>query len=376
MKDLYEVLGVARDAGGDAIKAAYRKLALKHHPDKGGDPEAFKEISKAYEVLSDDGRRKMYDITGSEEEMDVRGEGRGFGGGGGMPFPFPFDLGSMFGMFGGGPGGQRQAPRRGKAPPKIHETPISLHDFYHGKTIKMQYERKRFCDGCKGAGVEEWESCGGCGGAGQVQRVLMLGPGMQTIMRGPCEACKGEGRRVKKACGECDGARLINQQRKVDVVIEPGMRPGENIVFSRECSDQIEYDEAGDLHIILVDGHIEGATFTRLVHSPDDMGTDVTIGVCDGLTGCTVVQKGHPGHPEGLTLTIPAGVQNGEIVKVLGEGMPLRGGAGRHGDLHVRVRVVMTESEKGALADAGVRAQIRAVFTAAAASQHEVAQVS
>lgn len=367
MKDLYNVLGVARDASGDAIKSAYRKLALKHHPDKGGDPEKFKEITKAYEVLSDEGRRKMYDVTGSEEEMDMRGgEGRG---GGGMPFPFPFDLGAMFGMFGGGggPGGPRQAPRRGKAPPKIHETPISLHDFYHGKTIKMQYERKRFCDGCKGSGAEDWEPCGGCGGAGQVQRVMMLGPGMQTIMRGPCDACKGDGRKVKKVCGECDGARLINQQRKVDVVIEPGMRPGENIIFPRECSDQVEYEEAGDLHIILVDGHVEGVNFIRLATAPDDMGTEVAIGVCDALTGCTVVQQGHPGHPQGLTLEIPAGVQNGEVVKVTGEGMPVRGGAGRRGDLHVRVKVVMTESEKAALADADVRAQIRAVFSSAGA---------
>jgi DnaJ-class molecular chaperone len=173
---------------------------------------------------------------------------------------------------------------------------------------------------------------------------------------------------VKKVCGECDGARLINQQRKVDVVIEPGMRPGENIIFPRECSDQVEYEEAGDLHIILVDGHVEGVNFIRLATAPDDMGTEVAIGVCDALTGCTVVQQGHPGHPQGLTLEIPAGVQNGEVVKVAGEGMPVRGGAGRRGDLHVRVKVVMKESEKVALADAGVRAQIRAVFSSAGAA--------
>jgi DnaJ-class molecular chaperone len=135
MKSLYDVLGVPKDAGADVIRAAYRKLALKHHPDKGGDPEKFKEISKANEVLSDEGRRKMYDMTGStDEEGAPGGGGNGGGPGGGMPFPFPFDLGAMFGgMFGGGggfggvPGGGRgggqQGRRRPKDPPKVQEIP-------------------------------------------------------------------------------------------------------------------------------------------------------------------------------------------------------------------------------------------------------------
>ena len=373
MKSLYDVLGVPKDAGADVIRAAYRKLALKHHPDKGGDPEKFKEISKANEVLSDEGRRKMYDMTGSTDEEG--GPGRGDGGpGGGMPFPFPFDLGAMFGgMFGGGgfggggggPGRRSgQQARRPKAPPKVQEIPISLRDFYHGKTIKMQFERKRFCEGCKGEGAAEWETCGPCRGTGQVQRMFMMGPGMQTIMHGPCDSCKGEGRSVKKACDTCDGARLVAQHRKVDVVIEPGMRPGEAIVFPRECSDQLEYEEAGDLHIVLVQGQEEGETFVRLGGgSSDDLGTEVTIGLCDALTGCSVVREGHPGHPGGLRMELPAGVQNGEVVRIAGEGMPVRGPIdGRRGDLHVRVRVVMTESEKGILQSGEARAKLRELF--------------
>lgn len=365
MKNLYDVLGVPKNASADQIRVAYKKLALKHHPDKGGDPEKFKEISKANEVLSDEERRKMYDMTGSTDE---EGPGGGPGGhGGGMPFPFPFDLGAMFGgMFGGGmrggagPGGARQ--RRGKAPPKVHEAPISLRDFYHGKTIRMQFERKKFCEGCKGDGAAEWETCGPCRGTGQVQRIFMMGPGMQSIMHGPCEACKGEGRSVKRACEVCDGGKLVAQHRTVDVVIEPGMRPGETIVFPRECSDQLEYEEAGDLHIVLVQGQEEGETFMRLGAAPDDLGTEVTIGLCDALTGCSLLRMGHPGHPEGLRVELPSGVQNGEVVRVAGEGMPVKNGAGRKGDLHVRVKVVMTESEKGVLAAPEARAKLRELF--------------
>jgi DnaJ family protein A protein 2 len=377
MKSLYESLELPRTASTAEIKAAYRRLALVHHPDKGGDPEKFKDITKAYEVLGDEGRRKLYDITGSEEDMDIRGEGRGFGpgmGGGGMPpFPFPFDLGAMFGgMFGGGgmgvPGGG--GPRRGgegpprakKAPPKLHETPISLYDYYHGKTITMQYERKKFCGGCKGAGATEWEACGGCGGSGQVQKVFMMGPGMQGMMHGPCDACRGVGRRVKTECGECKGTKFVLQQRKVEVVIEPGIRPGESIVFAGECSDQLEFEEAGDLHILLVQAHEEGAAFMRMEASLDTLMTNICIGVCDALVGTTVKRMGHPGHPDGLDLVIPAGVMNGEIVKIPGEGMPVQGGGGQKGDLHVHVKVAMTESEKGMVADPSIREQIRALF--------------
>ena len=373
MRSLYESLELPRTASAAEIKASYRRLALVHHPDKGGDPEKFKEITKAYEVLGDDSRRKLYDITGSEEDMDIRGEGRGFGagmGGGMPPFPFPFDLGAMLGgMFGGGMGGPGGGSRRGgeggqrmkKAPPKLHETPISLHDYYHGKKITMQYERKKFCGGCKGAGATEWETCGGCGGSGQVQKVFMMGPGMQGMMHGPCDVCRGAGRRVKTECAECKSSRFISQQRTVEVVIEPGMRPGEAIVFPGECSDQLEYEEAGDLHILLVQAHEDGAAFVRMESNLDVLTTEVSIGVCDALVGTTVKVEGHPGHAGGLEIVIPAGVMNGEVVKIAGEGMPVRG-AGRKGDLHVHVTVRMKESEKRVLADPSIREQIRALF--------------
>jgi DnaJ family protein A protein 2 len=386
---LYEVLGVEKGVDGDAIRSAYRKLALKHHPDKGGDPEKFKEITRAYEVLSDDGRRRMYDITGSEDEMDVRGEGRGFGPGGpGMPFPFQFDLGSVFGMFGGGGpmgmgggmGGPRREPQRrpGKAPPKLHEMPISLYDFYHGKKIHVKFERQRFCEGCKGSGAEAWDACQVCGGSGHQQHIMSIGPGMQTIMRSPCGACDAKGKRVSKVCSTCSGKKMLTHERKMEIVVEPGMSPGEVLIYPNECSDTHEYMEAGDLHIILLDADADQENGVKRAQGTpggaSDLYVEISIGLADSLLGCTSKIMGHPGHPQGLVVEIPAGVQNMGLLPVAGEGMPRRasGSATSKGSLYVRVHVKVTDAEKEVLRRHAE--QLRGVFQGQAGQ--EFAQVT
>ena len=360
---LYEILGVEKGVDGDAIRSAYRKAALKHHPDKGGDPEKFKEITRAYEVLSDDGRRRIYDITGSEEDIDVRGDGRGFGPGmpgPGMPFPFQFDLGSVFGMFSGGMSGvPRREPQRrpGKPSPKLHEMPISLHDFYHGKKIQVKFERQRFCGGCKGSGAESWEACQACGGSGHQQHILSMGPGMQTIMRAPCGTCETKGKKVSKVCPICSGKKMLTHERKMEICIEPGMSPGENLIYPSECSDTDEYAEAGDLHIILLDADAdegESGKVKRAQGTPggtSDLYVEITVGLADSLLGCTETIHGHPGHPQGLVVEIPAGIQNMGLVTVAGEGMPVRrnGVASGKGNFYVRVYVKVTDSEKDVL---------------------------
>ena len=364
---LYDTLGVARGADSEEIKKAYKGLARKHHPDKGGDAEEFKRIQKAYEILSDDGRRAMYDATGSEEE-DGGGGPRGPPGGG---FPFSFDIGQMFGggigaMFGPGP---RRPPPRGfkgpKAPPKVQEMPLSLWDFYYGKTIKIQFTRQQFCPSCKGEGAESFELCGGCGGSGTQQHIMMMGPGMQGVMHGPCQQCRGEGRRVTKMCGACGGGKFTTQEKILDVKIEAGSQPGDTITFPRECSDQWEYREAGDIQIVLQQADEEGR-FKRVGgggFGPGALIVETTIGLCDALTGCSEKMEGHPAHPQGLVVEIPAGVQNMEILTIAGEGMRLRGGEGAgRGALHVRVRVVPTEAEKGVLRGTGAADMIRGLF--------------
>jgi DnaJ family protein A protein 2 len=343
MPSLYEVLGVPRGADADEVKKAYRKQALQHHPDKGGDPEKFKQVQKAYEILSDDGRRSMYDQTGSEDEMQ---QGPPFGGG--MPFGggVPFDIGSLFGMFGpGGPGGPPGPQRRGgKAPAKVHEMPISLWDFYHGKRIKIQFERQKFCGACTGSGAEKYDSCRGCGGSGTKHQVIQMGP-MQAISQAPCRDCQGQGKRVSVVCKGCNGKKFLSQENVLEVVVTPGMRPKEMIVFGKECSDQVEYDEPGDVHIILQDADEENR-FKR-INTSDNLSVSTTITLRDSLVGCSEKMDGHPGHPQGLILELPVGAQNGDVVIIGGEGLPKRGGG--RGDLHITILVKASEAEKGVL---------------------------
>jgi DnaJ family protein A protein 2 len=357
MPSLYDTLGVSRGANDTEIKKAYRKLAVEHHPDKGGDAEKFKEVQKAYEILSDDQKRSIYDQTGREMNDAVQDHSDGIPFGGspfGMPFGMPFDMGQMFGgMF-----GPRHGPpqKQQKAPPKIHELPLSLWDYYHGKQIRIQFERQKFCQGCKGSGAASYESCGGCGGSGMKQQMMMMGPGMNVLMRGPCDACSGEGKRVASACKTCSGKKTVTQEKALDIKIEPGMRPGEVLKFVNECSDQVEYLEPGDVHIHLQEAD-EAVRFKRI--GADDLQVTTQIGLKDALLGCEEKFETHPAHPQGLVLEIPVGVQNGDVIYIEGEGMPRKGGRGR---LHLTVQVVASAAEKELLVKG--RSALEGVFTA------------
>jgi DnaJ family protein A protein 2 len=342
MASLYDKLGVPRSADATEIKKAYRKLAMTHHPDKGGNPEEFKVIQHAYEVLTDDQKRAIYDQTG-QELNGAQDDGIPFAGG--MPFPMggmPFDLGSMFGMFGPrGPGPQQQQ-KQPKGPPKIHEIPISLWDYYHGKELFIKFERQKFCEACTGSGAESYESCRGCNGSGVKQKIMMLGPGMAAQVQGPCDECGGGGKRVLATCKACSGKKFKGQEKSLTAKITPGMRPGETLLFSRECSDQQEYMEPGDVHINLQEAD-ETIRFSR-IPGTDDLQTTVQISLKESLLGCTQRIETHPGHPAGLVVTVPCGTQNRETLVLSGEGMPQKRGG--RGALHVNVVVNVTPSDR------------------------------
>jgi DnaJ family protein A protein 2 len=351
MPTLYERLGVNRGASPDEIRKAYKREALKSHPDKGGDAEKFKEIQRAYEILSDDQKRAIYDQTGQESNDAVQDHSEGIPFGGGMPFGMgggiPFDMGNLFGMFGPrGPGQGVKQERGQKPPPKIHELPIGLWDYYHGKNLRIQFERQKFCGTCSGSGAEKYEPCGNCGGSGVKQQMMMMGPGMNVLMRGPCDKCAGEGKWVASVCKSCSGKKTKTQEKALDFKIEPGMRPGEVLRFLNECSDQVEFVEPGDVHINLQEAD-EDIRFKRL-NGGDDLQASTRIGLKEALLGCKERMDTHPGHPQGLTIDIPAGVQNGEVLRIDGEGMPRRGGG--RGALHVTIHVVASDAEKAALA--------------------------
>lgn len=252
----YDTLGVKPDASDSELKKAYRKLALKFHPDKNPDgAEQFKKISqvlifynshglrkkffKAYEVLSDEKKRRLYD-QGGEEALQ--------GGGGGEGFHNPFDV---FDMFFGGGGGQR-GERRVK--PTVHSLRVSLETLYKGATKKLKISRTATCKLCNGRGGPEGASkeCTDCRGRGIKVRVMRMGPMVQQV-QSHCETCNGEGNifSEKDRCKKCYGKRQYKEEEVIEVIIKPGMRDGEKITFEGKGDNVVGIDKPGDLVIVI-----------------------------------------------------------------------------------------------------------------------------
>lgn len=356
-RDLYTVLGVSRSAETSEIRTAYKQLAKEHHPDKGGDPEKFKELGQAHEILSDEGRRKMYDMTGStSEQPGGPGPGHPFGGMGrggdpfgGMPFPMHEMFGGMFGgMFPGGPGGPGGPGRRreGKAPGKTEELPLRIADYYKGRTLNVKLGRQTFCSPCKGTGASSSETCGDCNGQGQVRQMVQMGP-IQMLTHNNCNGCNGRGQKQVGRCDPCQGRGVIPEEKSLDIKIEPGMMSGNTIVFSGLCSDNPAFTEAGDLTMILRDAEEEGDA-KQWMRDGNRLKTSLTINLTESLLGTTRVLKGHPGFPNGVPIEIPAGVQNMWTGTIPTLGMPIRG-TPKFGEAYVSVVIVPTADELDAL---------------------------
>eukprot|EP00756_Hemistasia_phaeocysticola_P011847 Hpha_TRINITY_DN15149_c1_g1::TRINITY_DN15149_c1_g1_i2::g.129934::m.129934/K09502/DNAJA1; DnaJ homolog subfamily A member 1 len=242
----YDVLGLKPEADETGIKKAYRKLAARWHPDRpNGNEEKFKEIGEAYEVLSDEKRRRLYDERGKKGLEEGGGaSGEGFN---------PFDLfGDVFG----------RGRKKGEPKPKdiVHEMQIRLEEFYMGKTKKIAVNRNRLCSGCGGEGVKkgcgkarEDFRCTACRGAGQRTMQRMIGPGFVQQYQVACENCNGEGFQVpiSHSCGTCNGLRTMKERGLLEVHIEKGMKRGDTIVLSGEGDQVAGMKLTGDVMIIL-----------------------------------------------------------------------------------------------------------------------------
>lgn len=327
----YDLLGVPKDASQDELKKAHRKLALKLHPDKGGDPDKFKEINEAYDVLKDPEKRRIYDQYGEEGLK----EGMGGGPSGGMA--------DIFDMFMGGGGRGRGGPRERKSEDVVHKLQVSLEELYTGATKKLSLSRNLPCDTCKGSGSKTGKrvECQPCRGTGVQVQIRPLGPGMVQQIQARCPSCQGSGFSCPPgdACTNCKGKCLIAEKKTFEVHIEPGMKQGAKIVLRGEAGCSEPGLAPGDVVLVIVPREHE--VFKR-VHV--DLIIEKKISLLDALCGCTL----HIKHLDGRVLKITS--PPGEVIKpdafkcIKDEGMPVHGRPYQKGNLYVRFTVVFPDS--------------------------------
>ena len=326
-RDYYEVLGVERRADEQEIKSAYRKQALKYHPDRNaGDKEAeerFKEAAEAYAVLADREKRGMYDRFG---HAAVNGSS---GGAGFDPTIFAdfsdifSNLGDAFG-FGDIFGGRRRrgGPQRGSD--LRYDLEITFEESAKGAETTIKIPREESCETCNGSGAAAGtspETCNQCRGAGQ----LRYQQGFLTVAR-PCPNCRGTGKTIAKPCQSCRGAGRISQERKLTVKIPAGIATGQRMRLQNEGEHGSAGGPPGDLYVVV---HVQDHHFFH--REGDDLFCELPIGYPVLALGGEVKVPTLNGRDE---LHIPAGTQPGARFKLRGKGMPNVSGRG-HGDLHV-----------------------------------------
>jgi molecular chaperone DnaJ len=330
-RDYYEVLGIARDTSDQDIKSAYRKLALKYHPDRNpGNAEAeekFKEAAEAYAVLADADKRSAYDRFGHAGVSSAAGAG-GFD-----PTIFA-DFGDIFGglrdifgfgdFFGGG--GRRAGPQRGSD--LRYDLEISFEESATGMETAIQIPRQEACEACKGSGAAAGTSpavCPQCGGRGQIR----YQQGFFTVAQ-TCRQCGGAGRVITKACPECRGHGQVARQRKLTVRIPAGIANGQRLRLYGEGEGGQGGGPTGDLYVVV---HVqEHQVFRR---EGDDLFCRVPVTFPIVALGGEISVPTLNGSDH---VTIPQGTQSGQVFHLRGKGMPSVSGRGR-GDLHVVVDV-------------------------------------
>ena len=339
-RDYYEVLGVDKHASSDEIKKAYRKLAIKYHPDKNqGNKEAeekFKEATEAYEVLIDEKKRGMYDQYGHAGVDGMGGAGgfdpsafQGFEDifGGGFSSIFENLFGGGFGRGGSGFGSERSSgPARGSN--LRYDLQIPFTDAVYGTKHELSYTRNEKCSVCKGSGSESGSSrkmCPDCNGTGQVRR----NTGFFSIAT-PCQRCRGEGSVIEKPCKACSGSGIERKKQKIIITIPAGVDDGKRITIPRQGSAGQNGGDYGDLFVfIFVQPH---PYFER---NGSDLYCAVSISMTQAALGADINIKSLDNKT--LRLKIPAGTQNGKLLRIRGEGVP--SGIGRKGDLYIQVQV-------------------------------------
>jgi molecular chaperone DnaJ len=334
-RDYYEVLGVQKNASKDEIKKAYRKLAIQFHPDKNpGDnaaEESFKEATDAYEVLSNDQKRQAYNQFGF---AGVEGMGAGS-----HDYTTVFhDFEDIFGDFSGifdsffGGGGRRRGSRdtRMRGSDLRYHLEVEFADAVFGTQQEIVYQRNATCGSCKGSGATEGSGrkvCPTCGGSGQVRR----SSGFFSIAS-TCTTCSGEGYVIDNPCGECHGSGLVRKRQRIKVTIPAGIETGKRISIPGQGDGGPNGGTPGDLY---VDIHIKPhAHFER---DGNDLYCVVPISITQAALGADISVSTLDNRR--IKVKIPAGTQNGKILRVKNEGVPFLHNTSRRGDMYIKVLV-------------------------------------
>jgi molecular chaperone DnaJ len=371
-RDYYEVLGVSRGATEAEIKTAYRKLAIRYHPDKNpGDAEAeekFKEAAEAYSVLSDADQRARFDRFGhagvASGAAGAQGSwgAQGFGG-------IEDILGDLFGfgdVFSGGraSGGRRGAAQRGAD--LRYDLEMTLEEAAEGMTAQLRVPRLEACEMCKGSGAApgtQPETCSGCAGTGQIR----YQQGFFSVAR-TCGQCRGAGRVIRTPCETCKGAGRVEREKQIEVKIPAGVETGSRLRLQGEGEAGAQGGPAGDLYVVI---HVkEHDLFER---QGNNLYVSVPVTFAQAALGAETNVRTLEGQE---SLKVPAGTQTGTVFRLKGHGMPVLGGRGR-GDLFVSVTVVtpttlsreqrklleqLAQIEEKDLTDKGLMDKVRDIF--------------
>ena len=344
-RDYYEVLGVQKGATAEEIKKAYRKLAVKYHPDKNpGNKEAeekFKEAAEAYSVLSDADKKARYDQFG---HAGVEGAGPDFSGGFGNLNDILNDLfgggfggfggfGSGFGGFGGGFGGGQRQQRVQRGRDIRVRVKLTLEEIAHGVEKEISIEKSVPCPDCGGRGAKsssDIKTCPACNGSGQVQRVVNSFLG-QTVTYSTCQQCGGEGKIISNPCRTCSGSGLVRQRETIKVKIPAGVEAGMQLTVQGEGHAAKNNGINGDLLVV-----IEEQEHKDLKREGNNLFYTKVVSITDAILGAEVDVPCIGGTTK---VKVEPGTQSGTVVRLRGKGLPTVNGYGGVGDLYVKIAV-------------------------------------